>query len=198
MSQMSGSWTECCFANIADYTAYASSSTEGSLLAGGSADLPAFPPLFFHGKAGRGRAIRIKARGVFSTTATPTLIFQARLGATSGSSYLSGTSVGISAAITTASGVTSKYWELNLDLICTIPGVGTNACTVAGAGTVMSPSGFGTPFIYPLEPTTPDTATWTGTIDSAVQQYLNLSATWSANSASNTITLKQLIVLGLN
>lgn len=197
MSTTTGTWSELMWVNIADFSALASSASEGSLLSGVN-DQPMFNPPFWHNRQGRGRTILIDAMGVFSTTGTPTLIFQVRLGTTSGSAYLSGTSVGVSAAITTQSGVTSKAWYLHLALVCTVPGIGTGNSTLAGAGWVKSQSGFASPFDYPLEPTTPDTATWTSTIDNSLTQYLNISATWSASSASNTITLKHLRVAGLN
>ncbi len=196
-SGVTGTWSELLWCNRADHSALASSNVEASLLAGTN-DQPVFPALFFLGRQGIGRAISILARGVFSTTGTPTIIFQARLGTTAGSTYLSGTSVGVSAAITTGSGVATKWWELRLDLICTTAGIGTGNSTLSGSGYVLSPTGFGTPFVYPLEPTTPDTATWTSVVDAALTQYFNLSATWSASSSSNTITCKQLMIMGLN
>lgn len=194
-SATTGTWTECLFRNHADYTAFASSSAEGSLLAGTNQQ-PVLPALFFDQVAFR--TVTFLARGVFSNTGTPTLIFQCRLGTTAGSTFLSGTSAGVSAAITTGSGVTNKWWELRLDLTCNTSGIGSGNTTLSGAGYVTSPGGFASPFIYALEPTTPDTGTWTLTIDDSVTQYFNLSATWSASSASNTITCKQLIASGLN
>jgi hypothetical protein len=198
LSNLSGTYTEAIYTNYADYTANANTSTETSLLVGVNRQ-PVLPALFFdqQGRA-NGKAITILARGVLSTTSTPTIIFQVRLGTTAGASFLSGTSVGVTAAITTAAGVTNKWWELRLDLICNAVGIGSNNTTLSGAGYVTSPAGFASPFTYALEPTTPDTATWTSTIDNSVTQYMNISTTWSAASASNTITLKQLIVAGLN
>lgn len=197
-SFLTGTVTEQMFVNISDYTAFNTSSAEGSLLAGGSNEQPIIPATFFANKQGHHRAIRIEASGVLGTTSTPTVIFQVRLGTTSGSTFLSGTSVGVSAAITTASGVTNKWWQLCLDLQCNTVGIGTGNTTLSGAGYVMSPGGFASPFIYALEPTTPDTATWTATIDNSLTYYVNVSATWSSSSASNTITCKRLGLWGFN
>ena len=196
-SGTTGTWTECMWINSADYSAFASSSSEGSLLAGVN-DQPYLNPPLLLNRLGKGRAFSLFAKGVFSTTSTPTIIFQLRLGTTSGSAYLSGTSIGVTAAITTQSGVTNKYWDLRFDFGVYTPGIGSTNCTLSGAGFVASPGGFASPFIYALEPTTPDTATWTSTIDGSLTQYLNLSVTWSASSSSNTITAKQLALLGLN
>jgi hypothetical protein len=195
-SFLSGTVSEVIFQTVADYSAIASFTTETSLLSG--ARQPSFPAGFFDNQNKPGKGIRIVAKGVLGTTSTPTYTFQVRLGTTSGITFITGTSVGVSAAITTQSGVTNVYWELAMDIICTVPGIGTGNCTLSGAGLVSSPAGFASPFVYPLEPTTPNTATWTSTIDDSLTQYLNLSVTSSANSASNTLTMKQLIVYGLN
>jgi hypothetical protein len=191
MGGLTQSYSELFFANAADYTAFNTSSSEGSLLAGVNKQ-PIIPALFLAGNQAVGKTFRFEASGVLGTTSTPTIIFQCRLGTTLGSSYLSGTSVGVTAAITTASGVSNKWWYLCLDLACYTPGIGSTNCTLSGAGYVMCPGGFASPFFYPLEPTTPDTATWTAAIDGSVTQYFNLSVTWSASSSSNTITCKNL------
>lgn len=194
---MKASFVDTMFVSRADFTAVASTASEASLLAGLN-NQPVFPAFEFTSTDGFGKAYRLKARGVFSTTGTPTMTFQARLGSTAGSTYLSGTSVGVTAAITTQSGVTNKWFEINLDMIVATPGLGASNTTIICVGSVVSPTGFASPFLYPVEPTTPDTATWTATVDGSVAQYLNVSLTWSASSASNTCTLKELIVMRLN
>lgn len=196
-SNFTGTWGEVMYVNMADFSAVASTASETSLL-GGVNDLPLIPATFWQNKLGRGRAIRILARGVLSTTSTPTIVFQVRLGTTGGSSFLSGTSVGVSATITTASGVTNQWWELLLELTCYTPGIGAGNTTLSGSGYVKSPGGFASPFEYALEPTTPPTATWTATVDNSVIQFPNVSITWGTSSASNTATCKQLFLYGLN
>lgn len=196
-SGTTGTWGELMFVNTADYSAFNTSASEGSLLAGVN-EQPVVPALYFFNKQGRHRGLTLRASGVLGTTSTPTIIFQVRFGTTSGSAYLSGTSAGVTAAITTASGVSNKWWELQLDLQCNTGGIGTGNTTMSGAGYVTSPSGFATPFIYPLEPTTPDTATWTFVTDNSLTYYINLSVTWSASSPSNTITCKKLWMFGWN
>ena len=185
-------YTELMYANRADFAAVASTAAEASLL-GTLNEQPVIPATYFLGR--ERRAVLIEAQGVFSNTSTPTLVFQVRFGATAGASFLSGTSVGVSPAITTTGSVTNKWWYLRLLLACNTPGVGTGNASLSGAGYVTS-TGFTSP--QPLEPTTPDTATWTSTIDAAVTQYVNLSVTWGTSSASNTITCKQLWLWGLN
>ncbi len=195
-SGVTGTYTEVLFSNRADHTASHTTAVEASLLAGTNLQ-PWIPAMFFDSQHA-GRSLLLEASGVLSTTGTPTIIFQVRFGTTIGSAYLSGTSVGVTAAITTQNGVTNKYWNLLLRLTCTIPGSGTGACTLSGAGKVESPTGFASPFVYPVEPTTPDTGTWTAAMDNSLAQHINLSATWSASSASNTITCKQIWLWSLN
>ncbi len=190
-------YSELLFSNTADYTAVASTASEASLLSGVNRQ-PQLSAGYFLDQKGVGRTIAIKARGVFSNTGTPTLTFQARMGTTAGSSTLTGASVGVSAAITTTSGVTNVWWEMYLELTCSVPGIGTGNDTLFGSGYVMSPAGFASPFIYPLEPTTPNTATWTQTFAAELNQFFNLSVTWSASSASNTIQAKQVYAYGWN
>jgi hypothetical protein len=190
-------WAETLFVNKQDYSAFNNSSSEGSLLAGYNQQ-PVIPAFYFDMQKGERRTLMMKAMGVLSTTSTPTIIFQVRLGTTLGSSYLSGASIGVSTTITTASGVSSQAWTLDLLLTCYTPGIGSGNCTISGAGEVRSSAGFGSPFFYPLEPTTPATATWTQTFDASATQYINLSATWGTQSVSNTITCKNLLLLGLN
>lgn len=188
---LTGQFLEPFYCNEADFSAFNTSASEGSLLSGANRQ-PTIPAGFFVNYGAAYKFFTIEAQGIFGTTSTPTLTFQVRMGTTQGASTLTGSSIGVSAAITTASGVSNKYWYLWLRLVCTVRGQGTGNATLAGAGYVMSPSGFASPFFYPLEMTTPDTATWTQTFDAALTQYVNLSATWSASSASNTITCKQL------
>ena len=193
---MIASWSELMWVNRADGTAVASTSSEASLMTGLN-DQPVIPAFDWTGARAFCRSISIKAAGIFSNTGTPTMIFQARLGTTAGSSYLSGQSVGVTAAITTTTSSTNEWWELELDLTLRTPGIGSGNATISGNGRVMSGM-FAAPYIYPMEPTTPDTATWTTTHDLGVDQYFNLSLTWSANSASNTCTLKKLMAIMWN
>lgn len=187
-------WSELLFANMADGTAFNNSAAEGSLLTGIN-DQPVLPAFLFESQKGYGKTLTIKAEGVLGTTSTPTIVFQVRLGTTAGAAFLSGTSVGVSAAITTTSTVTNVWWGLELDLTVRTPGIGTGNATLSGAGKVWSPAGFATPFVYPLEPTTPNTATWTATLDGGLNQYLNISTTWGTQNSLNTITLKKLMAI---
>lgn len=198
MGGVTSTWSEQMFSNFSDHTAYANLGAEGSLI--GGRNLQPFIPAnyFLTGGVGQGKAITLITRGVLGTVSTPTVIFQWRLGTTSGSTFLSGASVGVSAAITTQSGVSTKQWESRLDIICNVPGIGSGNTTLNCCGYVRSASGFASPFEYAMQPTTPESGTWTATIDGSLNQFVNLSATWSAANASNTITCKFLQMLGWN
>jgi hypothetical protein len=192
-----GTVSELMFSNRADYNALNTFTAEASLLAGLNQQ-PAIPALFFDGGKAFGRSIRILARGILGTTGTPTYQFTVRLGTTVGSTFLTGTIVGITAAITTGSGVTTKEWQLVMDIICNTPGQGTTNTTLNCCGFVESPAGFASPFIYAVQPTTPESGTWTTTLDNTLTQYVNITCVSSASSASNTLTVKQLMMHGWN
>src|SRR4051812_22996539 len=67
-SGITGSWAECLFSNRSDYTAFNTSASEGSLLAGVNVQ-PEFPAGFWtQGNRGFGRAITLLARGILGTT----------------------------------------------------------------------------------------------------------------------------------
>lgn len=200
MSATTGTWNETMFCSRASFTAVASSSSEASLLAAVSPvpfTQPVIPALFFmRGGGGYGITVILEAEGILGTTSTPTIIFQLRLGTTNGSSYLSGTSVGVSATITTQSGVSAVPWYLRMPITCNQPGIGSGALTLQGTGSVRSPAGFAAPYEYSLIPT--QSSTLTATIDGSVTQYANLSITWGTSSSSNTCTCTSLRMYGIN
>lgn len=184
-------WAECIYTNRADFTAVASFTTESTLLAGQNMQ-PTIPFNSFGGTRDFGLALRVKARGVLSTTGTPTYQFTLRLSTTEGHATLTGSVIGISAAITTQSGVTNAAWHLDMDVHCGTPGQGTTNASLICVGEVWSTTGFASPFRYALQPSTPESATWTRTLNGGQPQYLNLTCTCSASSASNTVTAKLL------
>src|SRR5207245_1173192 len=107
------------------------------------------------------KRLTVRATGIVSSTATPTYTFFVRLNTTQG--VITGTSVAQSVAITTGSGITNQFWELECDLTLETMGFGAAAATLMGEGTVFSP-GFASPFIYALTPAASATV-WTATID---------------------------------
>lgn len=145
-------------------------------------------------KHSNGQAIRIVAHGILGTTSAPTFTWTVRSGAAGSTStaILLGT-----AATTAATTVSNKGWEFEGDVVMeTIGAAGTNS-TVRGAGMLTSPAGLASPFAAELwgGGAQPGTAT---TVDTSIVNYINFNAACGTSNASNTITLLQLLVYGLN
>ena len=125
-----------------------------------------------------GRALRMRAFGKLSTTGTPTITFAVRWGG------VAGTLLATTEAITCASGAANTAWSLEA-LIQTRSNGATGTVIVFGdvvvnltastqtSGT-FSVSGFDAPAAV--------------TVDLSIDKALSLTADWSANSASNTLT----------
>lgn len=177
-----------------EFTALSAFTAEASLLSGGNRQ-PVIPPGFFATREATVRTLRVTAQGVMSSTGTPNYTFTMRIGATAAS--LGGTQVGVTEAIVTGSGVSNEIWRLTWLLICSTPGIGAGNATMNAAGVIESP-GFAAPYIYPIEPTAPDTANWTVGIQGESQLYFNLSVACSASDVANSIRCKQLVVESLN
>lgn len=195
MSFLTGTGCELIYASTATGTAKASFTTEAQINdtagMGVQAHLPA--DFWLPNPNQVGRAIRIVGRGILSSTATPTYTFTVRAG-TAGS-----TSAAIllgSAALTTGSGVTNQMWELEGDIVLTAMGAAGANSTVRGVGMIVC-GGLASPFQYPVwgGAASPGTV---ATVDTSITNFINFNVACSASSASNTITLQQLLVFGLN
>ena len=179
----------------ADFTALSSFTSEASLLTGFSQPTLWHPALDF---TQIGRTFRLGARGVLSSTGTPTYLFKVRLGSTAMSAdNLApplGTIIGASAALATTSGASITVWSLELFLTLTAAGIGSGKATITSSGTVLS-AGLAT--VGDLAPTN-GSATWTTTLDSSVDNFFQIGVVCSASSSSNTIQLKHLELEALN
>jgi hypothetical protein len=158
---------------------------------GVQAHLP--PDFWLPRKQSNGQALRLVGRGILSSTATPTYTFTVR-GGTAGN-----TSAAImlgSAALTTGSGVANQMWELQGDVSMESIGAAGANSTIRGIG-LLACGGLASPFSYPVwgGAASPGTA---ATLDTSIANYINFNVACSASSASNTITLQQLLVFGLN
>ncbi|MET3349024.1 UNVERIFIED_ORG: hypothetical protein ABID57_000693 [Arthrobacter sp. UYEF1] len=132
-----------------------------------------------------GRAIRLRIQGQYSTTATPTLIFTLRFGG------VAGTVLCKTAAVTLPTIVAGVF---DLDIMVqtrsngatgTVMAIGTANIHAGVAPTVASAVGNAA--------TTPMTAGGVlapavATVDLTADTALSITATWSAASASNTLT----------
>lgn len=123
-----------------------------------------------------GSTVTLKAWGVFSNTATPTLLLGFYYGG------VAGVALGTTGAITTATGVTNVPWRIQMDIDVWTDGA-TGTCKTqgwAGLGTSVAAWSF-----LPI----PNTAnTGTVAIDTTAAKVVSVGAQWGAASASNTVT----------
>lgn len=172
-------------------TAYKESTTLTDISPGGNTAGQAFtvgrdcPPLE------PGTIIRFNARGIFSNTATPTLIMGLYWGG------VAGVSIAETVAITTPSGVTTQSW--NLEATSRVLSVGTSGkiITQGVVDGIESVSLTSTSAGSTLMPETTATG-GEATINTSENKILTVGAKWGTSSASNTITCYQWIVEFLN
>lgn len=195
MSFLTGTNTELIYANTTAGTAKASFTSEVQIndVAGMGVQCHLPPDFWLPNPTSVGKGIRIVARGILSSTGTPTYTFTIR-GGTAGN-----TSAAIllgSAALTTGSGVSNQPFELQGDVFLVSQGAAGANSTVRGTGMIICP-GLATTIAgvgAGASLTTPTASTF----DCSIANFLNFNVTCSASSASNTITLQSLQVYGLN
>jgi hypothetical protein len=125
-----------------------------------------------------GRVIRVIGQGIFSSTGSPTLTFKIKFGTTA---------IGTSPA-TSATSSGSTAFRVEFQIICDTTGA---SGTVEGQGIV---------FVFNNASSSTDSqiaTAGTTTVDTTASQTAQMSVTWSAANAANTITLRQFIVEGL-
>lgn len=195
MSFITGTSAELIYASTAVGTAKSSFTSEVQIndTAGMGVQAHIPPDFWLPNNNQLGRGLRIVARGILSSTATPNYTFSIRLG-TAGN-----TTAAIvlgSAALATGSGVSNQMWELEGDVILTAIGAAGANSTVRGMGMITC-GGLASPFTYPVwgGAASPGTV---ATLDTSITNYVNFNVTCSASSSSNTITIQQLLVFGLN
>lgn len=154
-----------------------------------AADVPvgetagAFPQIM-GGSLIPGSYIDITAWGEVSCTGTPTIIFGLYWG------LVAGTALVVSTATALASGLAASEFFINWKARVVTNG---SAGSLRGGGFLLLPtavSTFATPTPFP--PTTPAAIS---SLDMTVNTKIGLGVTWSASSASNTVTCHGLQVL---
>lgn len=194
MPNITGTVNELIYANTASGTAKNTFTAEVPINdTAGMGERPVVPPYYFAPNAGVGSGLRIVARGIVSSTATPTFTFSCRLGANG--STTAALVLG-SGAIVAQSGITNQLWEFEGEvLVRTILTAGASS-TIQGLGMMVSPGGFTSGATMALwgGAATPGTV---ATFDPSITNYVNFNVACSASSASNSITLLQLLVYGL-
>lgn len=123
-----------------------------------------------------GSTIKLEAWGVASNTGTPTLALGVYLGG------VAGTALAVSAAKTTTTAMTN--WEWHLWWTGRVIAAGTSG-QIIGSGYWRLPTSLTAWTEFRL----PETAPAAVTVDTTIQKFLTVGATWSASSASNSITL---------
>jgi hypothetical protein len=169
----SNSWNQTLITAQGDGSALTSSTSATSIL-------PAAAKFTFPANLLQiGTALRLKASGRISTAAsTPgTITFDARFGSVV---VFNGGASG-----TVATSATNLTWDLEMLLTCRSIGASTSA-TMLGTGRLLTAALSATTPIMLLPASAP--AAGTG-FDSTSSFVVDLFATWSVSSASNTITL---------
>ena len=172
-------WGELLSWAVADGTAIASTTTETIIFP--NVTIPA-------NYLQDGRVLRLRAFGKLSTTATPTITFAIRWGG------VAGTVLATTEAITCASGAANTAWSIEAfiqtrangatgSVIC-FGDVVVNLTASTNTSGAFSVSGFDAPAAV--------------TVDLTADTALSLTADWSANSASNTLTGMHYTVEALN
>lgn len=194
MSFITGTNTELIYASTTPGTAKNTFTSEVQINDTAGMDVQAhLPPDFWlPSQRSEGQGIRVVARGIFSTTGTPTFTFTIRLGAAGSTSaaVVLGT-----AAMTTGSSVSNQIWQMEGDFVVT--NIGATGANSAGQGVGLI---WGPGFATTINPAYGGAASpgTVSTLDTSITNYVNFNATCSASSASNSVQLLQLLVFGLN
>ncbi|SRR5579883_1950303 len=192
-------WPELFYGNNSSFTAVANTTSETSLLGGVNLQPTIAPPCFAAVPGASARCLTVKGWGLLgTTTGPPTINFKFYLSTSIGTTVPGTVTIGSTGPITTVASVSNMLWKFELDILCRAPGQGTGNATLFVSGLVTSPGGFASPTIYPITPGGGNSATITAAVDGSIVQYLNVSATWSAANASNTVTLAALPTIAWN
>jgi hypothetical protein len=170
---------------------------DGTAIANTTAETIIFPNITIPATYLRAeRAMRMIARGRLSTTGTPTIRFRLRWGG------VAGTVLWDSGTITCGSSVTAALWSIPaLDIVCRASGatgtlfaMGETVIGSALAPTVGSATGAAAVGVFG---SAGDDTPAAVTVDLSADTALSLTATWSAQSVSNTLTGHQQFLVSL-
>lgn len=177
--------------NTAVGSAYASSTTATAVSPAGGAGY--CPANFFLPSYGQAKSLFVKAYGVLSTTSTPNLTVGVTANTTEGT-YNSSAILATTGVVAQASSVTNVAWDLEVLITCVTTGasgtfladgrINIQTATTAVQGIRCSSSS-----------ANPNTAV---TVSTQSAYYIEMFATWGTNSASNTLTVYNYAVFGIN
>ena len=192
MSFVTGTQTETLYTLQAPVTKNTFTTEAAISGVAGTNAICAIPPGFFQDNPDAvGRGLYLRAEGIIANTAAATFALQLGFDVTPGTKA---NSLAVNAAYTPTSAVTAPW---HLEAWCTCTAFATSTFSLQVNGTIVYES-----IATGGAPTTTTQragfqALLTG-IDPRVQLYPELFGTWSASSASNTTTLHQYLLLGLN
>jgi|HubBroStandDraft_3_1064219.scaffolds.fasta_scaffold116754_1 hypothetical protein len=194
MSGLTGTWTECLYKSAAVGATVAATAETQLNTNATMGPQPIIPGGFFTARPQSvGQALAIRARGVMSTTTGPPTFGILIRGSTSPNVITGPVWLGTSSTAAATASQTGVYWELE----------GTITVSIIGAATFSTIRGFGkletaalaTPFMVVAGGA--QASPWTvASVDLTINQYLSVSCINS--SASNSITLEELEVYGIN
>lgn len=191
MSWTTGTQTECLSANVAVGSAF--NTFTSAQYIGATTAAAYLPSNFFNLSKGPGSSILVKAFGVLSDTLTPNFTLAVSANTTQGT-YNSGGVLATTAATAMPSSVTSVPWELEVLITCVTTGASGSFLAdgmfkLYGSGTTLTTARCSS------STANPNTAV---TLSTESAYYLELAGTWSSSSSSNSVTVYQVAVLGLN
>lgn len=138
----------------------------------------------------QGRSLQLEAFGTIANTAAATFALTLNMNTTAGTNTVN---VAVAAAYAPTAAVTAPWWVRAM-FTCTAFSTSSATWQVNGTFREEAVASGGVPGTAAL------TGGFQGTLtgDPRVTQYLELFGTWSASSASNTTTVQQMILWGLN
>ena len=139
-----------------------------------------------------GRTVRLRAFGKLSVTGTPTITFKVRWGG------VAGTLLATTEAITNGSGLTTVNWELEVYIVTRSNGSAGSLLVFGTCQVQTNASGDPTVKSNTFSVSGSDAPAAVGSLDLTTDKALSLTATWSAASASNTLTGMLYTVESLN
>lgn len=191
MSWTKGTQTEALGSSYANGSAYASSTTATAVspLTGAGKTPADFWPL----DTGPAKRLWFKAYGVLGTTGTPNLTLGISANTTQGTYNGSGI-MATTGAVAQASSVTNVLWELEAMITCVTTGA-SGTFLAMGKVVVYTASATLQTMRLSSSAANPNTA---ATLSTLVAYYWEVFATWGTNSASNTLTVYDYSVYGVN
>jgi hypothetical protein len=134
-----------------------------------------------------GQRYRLRAAGVFSNTATPTLLLGFYVGG------IAGAAIGASGAITTITAATNWSWIAEIEF--QVRAIGSSGSIFPYLGRLQMPASLTQ---FQADYAIPATAPAGVTVDTTAAKALTVGAQWGASSASNTITCNAFDIEQLN